>query len=271
MRSIAFFLLILTASAMGGCGPSRVPNAFTGISDASVLRRGLGGEPASLDPGQAADAFSFEVVRDLYEGLTSELPDGTVAPGVASSWTIDKAGTRYTFQLRPDARWSNGAKVRAIDFVRAWKRVVDPKRASPVADTLRPIVGAAAIIAGRLPVDSLGVQAAQENVLVVDLERPAPYFPQLLTHSATFPVFSEESAKTHRSDVWISNGPYVLAKWIQGAKLQLEKNQHYWGRTTVKISSVEYISAPDEAAEFRQYRAGCSLNRNGWQAHRPGP
>ena len=256
MRSIGLVLLIFTFTVVEGCGQSRVPNAPTHRSDYSVLRRGIGGEPASLDPGQAADTFSFEVIRDLYEGLTSELPDGTVVPGVASSWKIDQTGTRYTFQLRPDARWSNGAKVRAMDFVQAWRRVVDPQRASPVADTLRPIAGAAEIIAGRLPVNSLGVRATQQDLLVVDLERPAAYFPQLLTHSATFPIFSEESAKTHSSHVWISNGPYVLSKWIPGEKLQLEKNQQYWGTNTVRIPYVEYISIPDEAAEFRQYRAG---------------
>ena len=64
-----------------------------------VLRRGIGGEPASLDPGQAADIFSFEVIRDLYEGLATETPDGTVVPGVAASWTVDASGTQYTFHF----------------------------------------------------------------------------------------------------------------------------------------------------------------------------
>src|SRR5579863_4743007 len=87
-------------------------------------------------------------------------------------------------------------------FVEAWRRVVDPKRASPVADTLRSVAGAAAIIAGRLPPTSLGVSAERDNVLTVRLERPAPYFPQLITHSATFPVYSADTAKTHSPSKW---------------------------------------------------------------------
>lgn len=222
----------------------------------AVLRRGIGGEPASLDPGEATDIFSFEVIRDLYEGLTSEAPDGTVIPGVASSWTVDVSGTQYTFQLRPDAKWSNGAPVRAQDFVEAWRRVVDPKRASPVADTLRSIAGAAAIIAGRLPPTSLGVRAERSNVLAVKLERPAPYFPQLLTHSATFPVYSEDAAKTHNPNKWVSNGPYVLSSWTPGSSLKLKQNSRYWDRTNVHIPNVEYFAIPDENAEYSQYRAG---------------
>jgi len=222
----------------------------------TILRRGIGGEPASLDPGQATDIFSFEVIRDLYEGLASEGPDGSVIPGVASSWTVDASGTQYTFQLRPDAKWSNGAPVRAGDFVEAWRRVVDPKRASPVADTLRSVAGAAAIIAGRLPPTSLGINAERDNVLTVKLERPAPYFPQLLTHSATFPVYSEDAAKTHSPNKWVSNGPYVLSSWTPGSSLRLKKNWWYWDRTKVEIPIVEYISIPDENAEYSQYRAG---------------
>jgi oligopeptide transport system substrate-binding protein len=222
----------------------------------TVLRRGIGGEPASLDPGEAADIFSFEVIRDLYEGLASERPDGTVIPGVASSWTVDASGTQYTFQLRSEAKWSNGAPVRAQDFVEAWRRVVDPKRASPVADTLRPVAGAAAIIAGRMPPSSLGINAARDNVLEVKLEQPAPYFPQLLTHSATFPVYSDDTAKTHNPNKWVSNGPYVLSSWTPGSSLKLKRNSSYWDSTNVPIPNVDYIPIPDENAEYSQYRAG---------------
>jgi len=209
-----------------------------------------------LDPGEATDTFSFEVIRDLYEGLVIETPEGAVVPGVASSWTVNASGTQYTFHLRPDAKWSNGTQVRAKDFVEAWRRVVDPKRASPVADTLRPVAGAAAIILGRLPPSSLGVTAIRDDLLVVDLDRPAPYFPQLLTHSATFPVYSERTAKSHNPHDWISNGPYVLSNWTPGSILGLRQNLSYWDRTNVRIPNVEYIPIPDENAEYRQYRAG---------------
>jgi ABC-type oligopeptide transport system substrate-binding subunit len=209
-----------------------------------------------LDPGEATDTFSFEVIRDLYEGLAIETPEGAVVPGVASSWTVNASGTQYTFHLRPDAKWSNGTQVRAKDFVEAWRRVVDPKRASPVADTLRPVAGAAAIILGRLPPSSLGVTAVRDDLLVVELDRPAPYFPQLLTHSATFPVYSEETAKSHNPHNWVSNGPYVLSNWTPGSILRLRQNLWYWDRTNVRILNVEYIPIPDENAEYRQYRAG---------------
>ena len=126
--------------------------------DAS-LHRGMAGEPSSLDPVLAADTFSHEVLMDLYEGLTSDAPNGDVMPGVASSWTVDKLGTTYIFNLRPNARWSNGEAVTAGDFVAAWRRVLNPNNGSPVADNLRLIAGAAAIINGVADPSTLGAYA----------------------------------------------------------------------------------------------------------------
>src|SRR5471030_1654310 len=184
----------LLAALFGCSGPS---GRSAQVSDASVLRRGLGGEPASLDPAAASDNFSTQVIQDLYEGLTAESPTGEVVPGVASSWSLDETGMTYTFHLRADARWSNGEPVRAEEFIASWQRVLDPKQASPVAADLRLIAGAAAIMSGQLSPKSLGVAAPSSDVLVVNLAQPAPYFLQLLAHSAAFPIYSDTSARTH--------------------------------------------------------------------------
>jgi oligopeptide transport system substrate-binding protein len=208
-----------------------------------------------LDPNKAVDTFSFEVIRDLYEGLATESPDGTVQPGVAENWEISSSGTKYTFEIRKDAKWSNGERVRAQDFVSAWRRVVDPKEASPVADLLRPIANAAEIISGRLPPEKLGAYAERDDQLIVQLAQPAPYFLQLLTHSATFPVYNRENSGRGGKN-WVSNGPYVLSSWTPGASLRLMKNSEYWDRKNVRIPEVEYIPISDENSEFNQYRAG---------------
>jgi oligopeptide transport system substrate-binding protein len=234
-------------------GQSAQPSSH---ENTATLRRGIGAEPGTLDPGAAADSFSLEVLGDLYEGLTAEAADGAVVPGVAASWTVDPTGTRYDFHLRHNARWSNGNPVRAQDFVNAWRRVVDPKQGSPVADDLRVIAGAEAIIAGRAIPSSLGVSAPRDDALAVALARPAPYFPQLLTHYATFPVFSESAARSHDARTWVSNGAYVLSSWTPGGTLQLSKNQSYWDREHVRITNVVYVPLPDENAEWLRYRAG---------------
>jgi oligopeptide transport system substrate-binding protein len=220
------------------------------------LHRSIGGEPSTLDPGKAEDTFSNEVIEDLFEGLVAEAPDGSLEPGVAESWAADAEGTQYTFRLRADARWSNGQRVTAGDFVRAWRRVVDPKEASPDADFLRIVRHATEVIDGKLPPTSLGVTAAADDRLVVELEAPAPYFPSILTHPGTFPIYSAESVKTHDPTKFVSNGAYVFSSWILGGALKIEKNPTYWRRAEVAIPKVTYTASPDEATELSRYRAG---------------
>src|SRR5690242_7721967 len=81
----------------------------------AVLRKGNGAEPESLDPHKAQSTTSANILRDMYEGLVSEAPNGDLIPGAAQSWDISPEGDVYTFHLR-DAKWSNGSPVTAEDF-----------------------------------------------------------------------------------------------------------------------------------------------------------
>jgi oligopeptide transport system substrate-binding protein len=245
-------LVLGLAGATDGCSQ----RTDVEISGSHALRRGIAGEPSSLDPAAAADNFSSQVVQDLYEGLTRESSGGEVVPGVASSWDVDPTGTKYTFRLRPNASWSNGKHVTASEFVASWQRVLDPKQGSPVSSELRLLKGAAAIISGKLPSTSLGVVAQGSDVLIVNLEQPAPYFPQVLAHSAAFPVYSDSSARSHTAISWVSNGPFTLSNWLPGTAIQLKRSAAYWDRANVRLDSVDYQIAPDQNSQYAAYRAG---------------
>jgi oligopeptide transport system substrate-binding protein len=104
--------------------------------------------------------------------------------------------------------------------------------------------------------ESLGILATSDYTLVVKLERPAPYFPQLLTHGSTYPIYSVASARSHDASTWIGNGPYVLMSWSRGNAIRITQNRYYWDRANVHINSVQFIVVPDENAQYAQYRAG---------------
>jgi oligopeptide transport system substrate-binding protein len=225
-----------------------------------TLRRGLPGEPRTLDPQLADDDFSFQVVRDLYEGLTAEDGHGRVVPGAANSWTVDKTGTIYTFQLRPDAKWSNGDRTVAAEFVQGLRRAVDPRTASGSAAVLEVIKGASDIIAGRKSVAALGVTAVGESVVRVELEHPAPFVLQVLSQPIAAPV--HVGTRTPLGDaqspgeVMVSNGAYTLVRRIPGSFIELARNPKYWDASHVLIERVRYINAESEATELREYIAG---------------
>ena len=121
------------ALLLAGC--SGAPEGQSpGASDA-ILVRGGGPEPDSLDPQKARGFEAQSILRDLCEGLTTLDKKAGVAPGVARSWNASRDGLTYTFDLRRDARWSNGDPVVAADFVAALRRLVVPPRAPPTRST----------------------------------------------------------------------------------------------------------------------------------------
>jgi oligopeptide transport system substrate-binding protein len=252
-RGLPATFIAVAACVIGACGSRQPPETDAAAAPPTVLRRGSGGEPGSLDPALAVDTFAFEILRDLYEGLTSESPDGAIIPGTASSWKVSEGGTRYDIEIRSDAQWSDGTPVRAEDFLRAWRHVVDPATASPVADVLRPIHFASEILAGKLPPKRLDVRAPSVRVLSIKLTRPTPYFPQLLAHSATFPV---HDGRTPAGQHPPSNGPYALTRWTPGSDIEISRNDFYWDRSHVSIPSVIYRLIANEDAELSQYRGG---------------
>lgn len=250
--SLAFLVIICGCSRPGPPTSAVSPES---PSDKSSLHRGIGGEPGSLDPAQAIDTYSFEVLRDIYEGLTTETRDGTIVPGVASSWKISDGGKRYEFTIRQDAKWSDGSRLLASDFVHSWRRVVDPKNGSPVAELFRPIEFATKIIDGLLPPSSLAVFAPSEDRLVVELHQPTPYFPQLLTHSATFP-FKAPIRRDGSTVQLVSNGPYQIFQWTPGGRILARRNPFYWAIRHTQFGSVVYEPISNEDTEFNLYRSG---------------
>lgn len=251
-----------------GCGPDKPGAAGVGPSNDDVsrssaggraLKRGLPGEPRTLDPQLADDTFSLQVTGDLYEGLTSEDRRGAIVPGAAQSWTVDKSGTIYTFQLKPNAKWSDGTQLVATEFVEGLRRAVDPKTGSGSANLLSVIKGASAIISGHRKITDLGVTAISESSIRIELEHPAPFVLQILAQPIASPVHmanKERSAEPELQRNSASNGPYVLVKRVPNSFIELAKNPQYWDASNVAIHTVRYINSESEATELREYIAG---------------
>ena len=225
-----------------------------------TLNRGLPGEPQTLDPQLADDDFSLQVIRDLYEGLTAENSVGQIVPGVADSWKIEDGGTAYTFHLRPTARWSNGDRIVASEFVHGLQRAVDPHTASGSAGLLGVIKGASEISAGHKKVTDLGVVAIDDSTIRIELERPAPFVTQILSQPIAAPFHNaigiNSSAQQQDKKIGLVNGPYEFTARVPGAYIELTRNPYYWNKENVRIGKIRYVNAESEATELRLYVAG---------------
>lgn len=225
-----------------------------------VFHRDNGEEPQTLDPHLAEGVPSSHILRDLFEGLTSEAPDGAVIPGAASRWNISRDGKTYTFYLRRDARWSNGDLLGAEDFVFSLRRSASPDTASNYAQVLLPIENATEVLTGRQPPEILGVEVLDEFTLQIRLVDPTPYFLGLLNHSSTYPVhrasLEEHGDKFSRPGNLVSNGAFVLKDWRVRSHIELEKNPNYWNADKVILRRVYYHPYEDQSTSLKQFRAG---------------
>ena len=119
------------------------------------------------------------MTAQTFEGLYTLGKGDKPVLGVAKAFLKRVDGKTLKVKLRSDAKWSNGDKVTAQDFVYAWRKTVDPKTGSECIH-YGDIKNASDISTGKKPVEQLGIKALDDETLQIDLEKPVPYINQLL-------------------------------------------------------------------------------------------
>ena len=232
----------------------------TQLAAKQELVRNNGSEVETLDPNVAESVPANNVTRDLFEGLTAVRSDGETVPGVAEKWEM-KDPTTWIFHLRKNAKWSNGEAVTAADFVFSSQRLVDPKTASPYANTYGMfLLNGTEIVAGKKPVASLGVTAMDANTLQIKTPYPVPFLPDLMTNTNFGPI--NKTAMEKNGKDWtkpgklVSNGAFMLKDWQVNNRLVLAKNPNYWNAAYVQLNQVTYLPIEDENTDVKQYESG---------------
>ena len=226
---------------------------------AATLSRGNGGEPESLDPHFAGTQAEDNIVGDLMVGLTTLDAGAKPVPGMAERWEVSKDGLTWTFTLRR-ALWSDGAPVTADDFAFAFRRLLAPKTGSRYAYNLWIIKNAQAFSGGKAPETALGIAVPKPGAIVLTLEHPAPYLPELLSHISASPVPRHVVEKL--GNVWsrpgnyVGNGPYRLQSWTSNDRIVLVKNPRFFEAAKVTLDTVAYFPTSDSEAALRRFRAG---------------
>lgn len=260
-------LTLLTLAAVGCDRTDPVDRA----TEQKILLLGNGAEPRALDPHLIQSVGDNNIMRALFEGLTSfHVSDDTIhEPGVAERWEANDDFTRWTFFLRDNAKWSNGDPVTAHDFIYAYNRILHPEMGAPYASMLYFIENGKEYNEGKIPVGEfgkVGVKAADDHTLVFDLVDPTPYFPDVVKHSTYYPLHKATIEKfgkiTDQYSLWqqpgnhVGNGPFQLKAWRINDRVEVERNPHYWDNATTKLNGIVFLPYDNNFTEERAFRDG---------------
>jgi oligopeptide transport system substrate-binding protein len=230
------------------------------LAEEQVVYRGNGEEPETLDPHLAVGIPTSHILRDLFEGLTAESPEGDIVPGAALRWNISRDARTYTFYLRRDLTWSNGDPLTAQDFLFSLRRAANPVTAANSARMLLPILNASEVLSGELPMEELGVSLLDEFTLQITLTGPTPYFLGLLTHPIAYPInrknLEQHGDQFSRPGNLVSNGAFTLISWVPRVEIILEKNPLFREADQTLVERVHYLPIEDQSTEVKAFRSG---------------
>jgi oligopeptide transport system substrate-binding protein len=230
--------------------------------DAKILTLPFYNEPPSINSLTAGSVYTPAILlMHLQEGLLRYDQKRRLVGGVAERW--DLTPTRARFWLRPNAKWSDGSKVTAHDFVFAWRELVNPRTGVSSAILASPIVNADSIIRGELPPKTLGVRAVNDYELIVDLAHPCAWFMKLMPNARFYPIKQSyyesvgRDAYGTRANASLSNGAFMVSEWQRANRIRLRKNPFYWRAAEVDLDGINYdYITSDYQALLNLYESG---------------
>ena len=239
--TVIFSLLLVTVLA--ACGKQSGQSTGSGkYASNQVLNLSY---PSSLDSIDISNMSGYGSTGNIFESLYRLGKNGSITPGLAKATKVSKDGKTYTFTIR-DAKWSDGSKITAQDFVYSWKRTVTPATKSQYAYLFSGVQNADAIVAGKKSPSTLGVKAEGQHTFIVTLEKPISYFKKLMTYPLFGPI-SEKAVKkwgskyATKAQYMLYSGPFKLTGWTgTNNKWQFVKNGQYWDKKAVHLQKINY-------------------------------
>jgi ABC-type oligopeptide transport system substrate-binding subunit len=233
-----------TAAPGGTTAGQTGPAAGEKLAREQLYRGTVTDEPSTFDYN-----FSLYAASSSYVGaqLLKFDPDLAVKPDLAESFTANATGDVYTFKIRKGTKWSDGAEVKAQDFVYSYTRRLDPNSGADYKAFLYDIKNGRKFATKEISDPSaLGLKAVDDYTLEVTLEQPAGFFPALAAYTAATVVNKggvEKWGKDYGldADKFVAAGPFKPSKWEHNKSFETVKNEGYWDAGNIKLTRNTYL------------------------------
>jgi len=246
-RSLFSHLVLVAALLLTAAWPP----ASLAQSQQNTLRIRLNADIRSTDPGMNRDANTDAVVLHMVEGLVAYREDTSVAPLLAQSIQVSPDGKVYTFKLRPNLKFHNGAPVTADDVLFAWNRYMKPE------NNWRCVVD----FDGRGISKVVKTEARDPLTVVFTLEQPAALFLATMARTDCGGTGIYHRSSLDADGKWqdpVGTGPFKMGDRKRGQYVELQRFEAYaalpgkrdgnTGNKTTELAKVRFVVIPDESA-----------------------
>lgn len=270
MPAILFVLVTLLA-ACGGPGPGTNPTATSATTPTGPARRppaqqilrypmSQTSDLQTMDPALDQDTASDFAIKAVFTGLVEFNDQAQVVNELASSHQVSSDGLTYTFNIKSNAKFSDGTAVTADDVAFSIDRTMQPATKSAVASYMSLLKDYDKLIHGKVST------LIGDSIIVVDphtikliISKPAAYFLSTMTYSSWYTV--EKKLVLKYMSNWTDHlaegggaGPYMVQSWNHNKGVDMVPDP-YWYGSAPKIQHLEYYQSGDFDTTYRAYQA----------------
>ena len=255
--------LVIGTSILAGCSGA---DELAEVKQEIVYN--LGVDPLTLDPQLNTASEAGNIILNTFDGLTRMDKDSKAEGAVAKDWEVSEDGLKYTFNLRDDAKWSDGEGVTANDFKYAWLRALNPKTAADYAYQLYYIKGGEEYNTSKgteeelaALADKVAINVVNDYTLEVELNAPTSYFTQLTAFATYMPVRKDiveanKDSWATKPETYVSNGPFKMTEYRIKDAIVLEKNENYWDNANVKLEKIDIRMVIEDTSSYAEFKSG---------------
>ena len=170
-----------------------------------------------VEPVTVANTGGLILLQQTGEFLVRDLPDLTLRPMLALSWTPNEAGDVWTFKLRPGVKFHDGSTLKADDVVATMDRLANPKNGSNALSAFRGVLS----LGGTRKVDDLTVE--------FHLDAPNGNFPYYVSSGNYNAIILPANYAGDFQTTFNGTGPFRIEKFTPNVGASFVRNPDYWG------------------------------------------
>jgi peptide/nickel transport system substrate-binding protein len=208
------------------------PNPKSG----GVLRMGIPNRPPHFDLHQSGTFFNLGTQACMFDNLIRHDPRDsgkTIIPDLAHSWEISKDSKTYTFFLRKDVQFHDGAELTAEDVKATFDRIAKPPSGISIP---RSILFTA--------VSEINARDKYTVEFKLSEPRPPSFIMSAIASGWNVIVrkktLEDSNYNLRKLEVYPGTGPFRSVRRVENQVWVMEKNPHYWNKGLPYLDGVEF-------------------------------